>query len=81
MLVAAGRTNFRPPEMHDLLEIFAHGFTRFHFFWATLIWPWVAAALLVLCLRVSHGWAGSGPGGPWRGAMVFAGLAGPRRWI
>jgi hypothetical protein len=51
MLVAAGRTNFRPPEMHELIAIFAHGFTRFHFFWATLIWPWVAAAVLVIVPR------------------------------
>lgn len=51
MLVAAGRTNFRPPEIRDPLQIFAYGFTRFHFFWATLIWPWVAVAVLVLCSR------------------------------
>jgi hypothetical protein len=48
-LVAAGRARYRPPEMQALLEIFAFGFTRFHFFWATLIWPWVVAALFALC--------------------------------
>ncbi|MGZ5927534.1 MAG: hypothetical protein ACXWLJ_12745 [Rhizomicrobium sp.] len=74
MLVAAGRTNFRPPEMRDLLEIFAQGFTRFHFFWATLIWPWAAAALLALSAR--QPWMGRI--GPWwvpGGAIAFAGLA------
>ena len=59
MLVAAGRTNFRPPDMHGNLQIFAHGFTRFHFFWATLIWPWVVAALFALRARTrSPGRAG-----------------------
>jgi hypothetical protein len=51
MLVAAGRTNFRPDDMNKLIEIFALGFTRFHFFWAALLWPWVAAAVLVLGQR------------------------------
>jgi hypothetical protein len=61
LLVAAGRTNFRPPEMQDLMEIFGHGFTRFHFFWVTLIWPWVVAALLVLGSRIE--WLDRN--GPW----------------
>jgi hypothetical protein len=52
MLVAAGRTNLRPPEIQGLRDIFVHGFTRFHFFWATVIWPWAVAALLVLRARV-----------------------------
>lgn len=51
MLVAAGRTNFRPPEMHGLMDIFTHAFTRFHFFWATLLWPWLVAAILVMVHR------------------------------
>jgi hypothetical protein len=67
MLVAAGRANLRPPETQGLLEIFALGFPRFHFFWATLIWPWVAATLIVLCSRAR--WFGrAGP--QW--AMAFA---------
>lgn len=48
MLVAAGRTRFRPPEMVQLLDIFSYAFTRFHFFWATLLWPWLVAAALLL---------------------------------
>lgn len=74
MLVAAGRTNFRPPEMHDLMEIFVHGFTRFHFFWATLLWPWVMAALLVLGSRI----ASLERTGPWwslPAGLVVAALA------
>jgi hypothetical protein len=59
--------------MHDRLQIFAHGFARFHFFWATLIWPWVAAALLVLCLR--HPWFHRvGPVWALAFAMVFTTL-------
>jgi hypothetical protein len=54
MLIAAGRTNFRPPEVQGLLKIFAHGFPRFHFFWAALVWPWLVAALFALC-RPSFG--------------------------
>lgn len=61
MLVTAGRTNFRAPEVRGLLEIFSLGFTRFHFFWATLLWPWVAAAVITLCRRTS-----------WSGRPVFA---------
>jgi hypothetical protein len=51
MLVAAGRANLRPLEMQRPLEIFTLGFPRFHFFWATLIWPWVVATLIVLWSR------------------------------
>ena len=59
VLVAAGRTNFRPPEVQGLLQIFGHGFTRFHFFWAALIWPWVVAALFALGSRL-HWYGRSG---------------------
>lgn len=71
MLVAAGRTNFRPTEVKTLLEIFAHGFVRFHFFWATLIWPWVVAALFTLGSRTP--WFGrAGPVGASALAAVVA---------
>ncbi len=41
LLVAAGRTHLRPPEVQSS---FAYGTARFHFFWVTLLWPWLAAA-------------------------------------
>jgi putative flippase GtrA len=55
MMVAAGRLNFRPPEVQAPLDIFAHGFQRFHFFWATLLWPWVAAGVLLIAQRQGAG--------------------------
>lgn len=44
-LVAAGRANLRPDAVASGLQIFSFAFERFHFFWATLLWPWVVAAL------------------------------------
>ncbi|MDD2547665.1 MAG: hypothetical protein PHI55_15490 [Burkholderiaceae bacterium] len=67
-LVAAGRTHFRPPEIDRPLEVFAYGFLRFHFFWATLLWPWLVAAL---CLVVGR--SGPVPAGRVR-AEAWAGL-------
>ena len=44
MLVAAGRSSLRPSSgPAGPIEVFQFGFFRFHFFWVTLIWPWVAA--------------------------------------
>lgn len=45
-LVAAGRTNIRPENMNSPLEIFSFGFSRFHYYWVTLIWPWAVAIFL-----------------------------------
>lgn len=55
LMVAAGRTNYRGPEINGMLDIFVHGFTRFHFFWAALIWPWVVAGFIILV--GGKGWA------------------------
>lgn len=55
LLVAAGRTNYRPAEVTGLLDIYVYAFTRFHFFWAALLWPWVAAGA-VLVARTTQ-WA------------------------
>jgi hypothetical protein len=55
LLVAAGRSNLRPDSITAFLDIFAFGFLRFHFFWATLLWPWVGAAVLVWLSRLPHG--------------------------
>ncbi|OUM07344.1 hypothetical protein BW686_10505 [Pseudomonas syringae] len=41
LLISAGRTNLRPETMTAPLEIFISGFYRFHFFWITLLWPWI----------------------------------------
>ncbi len=45
-MVAAGRANLRPPEVASFLDVYAWGFRRFHYFWATLLWPWLVATLL-----------------------------------
>jgi putative flippase GtrA len=48
MLVAAGRTHLHGPEVNTAMGVFAYGFSRFHFFWVDLLWPWVVAAAVVL---------------------------------
>lgn len=55
LLVAAGRTNLRPVHLQAPLDVFAFGFHRFHFFWVTLLWPWLAAVALTLILRPGVG--------------------------
>lgn len=47
LLISAGRTNLHPPEVKTPIQIFSFGFYRFHFFWVTLLWPWVAAMSFV----------------------------------
>jgi hypothetical protein len=57
LLVSAGRTNLRPAHIDAPLEVFAFGFHRFHYFWVTLLWPWVVAMGLHLAktaLGVRH---------------------------
>ena len=48
LLVAAGRTYLRDAQIDGPLDVFLLGFTRFHFFWAALLWPWVIAAAVIL---------------------------------
>ncbi|RYZ88617.1 MAG: hypothetical protein EOP04_08945 [Proteobacteria bacterium] len=48
-LVSAGRVNLRFADTQSPTEIFIFGFGRFHYFWATVLWPWVAAACFMLC--------------------------------
>lgn len=50
-LVAAGRTNLRPESM-GLLETFSFAAHRFHFFWVTLLWPWLFAVGLLALHRL-----------------------------
>jgi hypothetical protein len=52
-IVSAARANFRPEEMRGMLDIFAYAFGRFHFFWATLLWPWLAALAIVHAPRLA----------------------------
>ncbi|WP_454846336.1 hypothetical protein [Pseudomonas farris] len=47
LLISAGRTNLRPDSVSSFYDIFVYGFYRFHFFWVTLLWPWVACIFLV----------------------------------
>ena len=55
-MVSGGRANYRDPGVEKGLDIFVFGFGRFHFFWATLLWPWLVAALVYL-VRGLH-WRG-----------------------
>lgn len=52
LMVAAGRTDLRPADISTPLQLFAFGFARFHFFWATLIWPWVFAGTIVMAMML-----------------------------
>jgi hypothetical protein len=54
-MVTAGRAGLRPADVQGPLQVFGHGFVRFHFFWLTLLWPWLAAALW-LALRGRIRW-------------------------
>jgi len=45
-LVSAGRAHLAEGDVSGL-GYFSLGFPRFHFFWVTLIWPWVVAGLLL----------------------------------
>jgi hypothetical protein len=65
--VSAGRANYALQEVTDGLGIFFFGFLRFHFFWVTLIWPWVMAVLLRLFCNQE---AGHRPMADWIGLGV-----------
>ncbi|MHC1727994.1 MAG: hypothetical protein AB9866_18660 [Syntrophobacteraceae bacterium] len=43
LIVSAGRTTLRPPEITNLTDVFALPFSGSCFFWVALLWPWVAA--------------------------------------
>ncbi len=45
-LVSAGRAKLGQVPDASPLQVFAHGYSRFHFFWVTLLWPWVAASVI-----------------------------------
>lgn len=51
LIVAAGRTHWRPEGVRLPLEIFNFGMERFHYFWVTLWWPWCAGAVCFILMR------------------------------
>ena len=51
VLVSAGRANYRPPDIEKAADVFSYAFERFHFFWATLLWPWLVAGGMVAYAR------------------------------
>lgn len=48
LLIAAGRTHLRPENITTFLDVFSFGFYRFHFYWVTILWPWITAAILIV---------------------------------
>lgn len=54
-LVSAGRANFRPASIESNLQVFQFAYHRFHFFWVTLLWPWLFAGIVLLSKRTIPG--------------------------
>lgn len=74
LMVATGRANLRDPSMTAGLQIFSFGYLRFHFFWVTLLWPWVAALALVW-------WSSRSPGlRRWQPLVAVAACAAYMIW-
>ncbi|WP_298437560.1 hypothetical protein [Ottowia sp.] len=57
VLVGLGRAGLRDASVQGLEAVFRFGYTRFHYFWITLLLPWLAVAL-ALVLRRSRPMAG-----------------------
>lgn len=47
-LVAAGRAHLRPESVQSGLQLYRFGFERFHFFWVTLLWPWLVVGVALV---------------------------------
>lgn len=47
-MVSFGRAGFRDAAIQSLSDVFRFSYERFHFFWLTLLFPWTAAALLLM---------------------------------
>lgn len=60
MIVAAGRANYYSKEGEFFLTAFIAGFDRFHFFWLTILWPWVVAVLIKYSPKISNATNGRG---------------------
>lgn len=52
LMVAAGRANYYSNGSDRSLAAFVAGFDRFHFFWLTILWPWVLAVFLINSQKV-----------------------------
>jgi len=46
-MVSMGRAGFRDDSVSGAEGVFRLGAQRFHFFWVTLLWPWLAAGLML----------------------------------
>ncbi|MGH8498933.1 MAG: hypothetical protein ACRERV_09035, partial [Methylococcales bacterium] len=70
-MVAAGRANFGVATKDaNFVGIFVSGFARFHFFWVTVLWPWVFAIGVIVFGTTSRIRLGSGALA--LGLLVFA---------
>ena len=43
MMVSLGRSGLRDASIQSAADVFRFGYGRFHFFWVTLLFPWLAA--------------------------------------
>ena len=51
VLVGLGRAGLRDDSLQGAEAVFRFGYLRFHFFWITLLFPWLGAALMLRCRR------------------------------
>ena len=75
-LVSLGRAGLRDPLIQAPAEVFRSAYPRFHFFWATLLWPWLAVALGMGVARRCKGVMPTVAG--WAALVLIVGLAGMR---
>jgi hypothetical protein len=51
-LISAARAHLTPIDIQtSWLGAFTYGFHRIHFFWVTLLWPWLAAASFAIAIK------------------------------
>ena len=53
-IVSMGRAGFRDPAIRGAVQVFQFSYERFHFFWVTLLFPWLAAVLFLGWRRRPH---------------------------
>ena len=54
LLVGLGRAGLRDDALQGAEAVFRFGYLRFHFFWITLLFPWLAAALALALRRTGR---------------------------